>query len=146
MGLDEGIKNKEILASGGVPYYPYAERAIRALGIMLRFSQWTSSKLGKVKKFPAKTAVAKKIIENARSEGRTSLLEEEGQQILKAYGIPIPKSRLAKNAEDAIKAAKSIGYPVVMKIVSPQITHKSDAGGVEINLQNPSEIKSAFRM
>ena len=144
MGLDEGIKNKEILASGGVPYYPYAERAIRALGIMLRFSQWTSSKLGKVKKFPAKTAVAKKIIENARSEGRTSLLEEEGQQILKAYGIPIPKSRLAKNAEDAIKAAKSIGYPVVMKIVSPQITHKSDAGGVEINLQNPSEIKSAF--
>ena len=94
-----------------------------------------NSKLGKVKKFPAKTAVAKKIIENARSEGRTSLLEEEGQQILKAYGIPIPKSRLAKNAEDAIKAAKSIGYPVVMKIVSPQITHKSDAGGVEINLQ-----------
>ena len=70
MGLDEGIKNKEILASGGVPYYPYAERAIRALGIMLRFSQWTSSKLGKVKKFPAKTAVAKKIIENARNEGR----------------------------------------------------------------------------
>ena len=99
-----------------MPYYPYAERAIRALGIMLRFSQWTSSKLGKVKKFPAKTAVAKKIIENARSEGRTSLLEEEGQQILKAYGIPIPKSRLAKNAEDAIKAAKSIGYPIIISL------------------------------
>jgi 4-hydroxybutyryl-CoA synthetase (ADP-forming) len=80
-----------------------------------------------------------------KQEGRTNLLEEEGIEILNAYGFPLPKSILAKSEDDAIEAANKIGYPVVMKIASPQIVHKSDAGGVKVNLTNDEEIRNSFK-
>lgn len=144
MGLDEGVKNREILAEGGVPFYTYAEGAIRALHAMIRFSSWLSRPESPVKKFKVNRARAQRIIDAARKEKRSSLLEEEGQEILKAYGFPLPKSALAGTPEEAVRAAKKIGYPVVMKIVSPQITHKSDAGGVRVNLANDREVRAAF--
>ena len=145
MGLDEGVTNREILADGGVPYYTYAEGAIRTLRAMLTFSNWISQPPGKITKFKVNKAKAKKIFDKVKKEKRPNLLEEEGQEVLRAYGLPLPKSTLAKNESEAVKAAKKIGYPVVMKIASPQIIHKSDAGGVKVNLTNESEIKSAFK-
>ena len=64
---------------------------------------------------------------------------------MKAYGLPLPSSALATSEAEAVKIAKKIGYPVVMKIASPQIIHKSDAGGVKVNLTNDAEIKAAFK-
>ncbi len=145
MGLDEGITNRDILAKGGIPYYTYAEGAIRTLTAMLRFSDWISSSPGKISKFKVNKAAVKKIFDNVKKEGRPNLLEEEGQEVLRAYGFPMPKSKLAKNENDAVKIAKKIGYPVVMKIASPQIIHKSDAGGVKVNLTNDKDVKSAFK-
>jgi 4-hydroxybutyryl-CoA synthetase (ADP-forming) len=144
MGLDEGITNRKILAEGGIPYYTYAEGAIRTLTAMLRFVKWISSPPGKISKFKVNKAAAKKIIDKVKKDGRPNLLEEEGQEVLRAYGFPLPKSTLAKTENDAVKIAKKIGYPVVMKIASPQIIHKSDAGGVKVNLTNDKEVKSAF--
>ena len=144
MGLDEGITNRKILAEGGIPYYTYAEGAIRTLTAMLRFTKWISSPPGKISKFKVNKATAKKIFDKVKKDGRPNLLEEEGQEVLRAYGFPLPKSTLAKTENDAVKIAKKIGYPVVMKIVSPQIIHKSDAGGVKVNLTNDNEVKSAF--
>jgi len=146
MGLDEGITNREILATGDVPYYTYAEGSIRALAAMLKFSNWTKAPEGKIPKFKVDKLKAKKIFDKVKKEKRPNLLEEEGQEVLKAYGLPLPKSALAKTEADAIKIAKQIGYPVVMKIASPQIIHKSDAGGVKVNLTNDSEIKEAFKI
>ncbi|MBI5859744.1 MAG: acetate--CoA ligase family protein, partial [Nitrosarchaeum sp.] len=145
MGLDEGITNREILAAGDVPYYTYAEGAIRALAAMLKFSNWIKTPEGKIPKFKVDKLKAKKIFDKVKKEKRPNLLEEEGQEVLKAYGLPLPKSALAKTESDAIRIAKQIGYPVVMKIASPQIIHKSDAGGVKVNLTNDSEIKEAFK-
>lgn len=145
MGLDEGILNREILAEGGVPYYTYAEGAIRTLRAMLAFSNWISHPPGRNIKFKVNKTKARKIIDKVKKEGRSNLLEEEGQEILRAYGLPLPKSILAKNEKESIKAAKKIGYPVVMKIVSPQIIHKSDAGGVKVGLANDTEVKNAFK-
>ena len=144
MGLDEGITNRKILAEGGIPYYTYAEGAIRTLTAMLRYTKWISSPPGKISKFKVNKAAAKKIIDKVKKDGRPNLLEEEGQEVLRAYGFPLPKSTLAKTENDAVKIAKKIGYPVVMKIASPQIIHKSDAGGVKVNLTNDNEVKSAF--
>ncbi len=144
MGLDEGIKNREILAAGGVPYYNYAEGAIRALDAMLRFSRWIKTPVGIVKGFRVDKARAERIIAGAKQEGRQNLLEEEGQEILRAYGMPLPKSTLATDAAGAVRAARKIGYPVVMKIASPQIVHKSDAGGVRVNLANDREVRDAY--
>ena len=145
MGLDEGITNREILADGDVPYYTYAEGAIRTLAAMIKFSNWIKAPAGTITKFKVNKAKAKKIFDKVKKEKRPNLLEEEGQDVLKAYGLPLPKSGLAKTETDAIKLAKKIGYPVVMKIASPQIIHKSDAGGVKVNLTNEKEIKEAFK-
>lgn len=145
MGLDEGIQNRKILSDGGVPFYTYAEGAIRTLATMLRYANWIKSTSGTIKKFKVNKAKAKKVFDKVKKEKRPNLLEEEGQEVLRAYGFPLPKSELAKNENEAVKIAKKIGYPVVMKIASPQIIHKSDAGGVKVNLTNENEVKAAFK-
>ncbi len=144
MGLDEGIKNREILAEGDVPYYTYAEGAIRTLNAMLKFVDWIKTPQGNISKFKVDKKKIQKIFDNVKKERRTSLLEEEGIQILRTYGFSLPKSILAKTESDAVKAAKKIHFPVVMKIASPQIIHKSDAGGVKVGLKNDKEVLSAF--
>ncbi len=145
MGLDEGIQNRKILSEGGVPFYTYAEGAIRTLNAMLRFANWIQSTPGKIAKLKVDKAKAKRVFDKVKRDGRPNLLEEEGQEILRAYGFPLPKSSLAKYENEAAKIAKKIGYPVVMKIASPQIIHKSDAGGVKVNLTNDNEVKTAFK-
>jgi acyl-CoA synthetase (NDP forming) len=85
-----------------------------------------------------------KIIHSALSSGRNFLLEPESKEIVGYYGMPVTRFKVAKSVEESVKFAGEIGYPVVMKIVSPDILHKSDAGAVEINLKNSEEVKAAF--
>jgi acetate---CoA ligase (ADP-forming) subunit beta len=80
----------------------------------------------------------------AKSEGRTVLTEIESKQVLKAAGVPVAEAVLATDAEEAAKAAKKLGFPVVMKIASPDITHKSDVGGVKVGLESKKEVREAF--
>ena len=145
MGLDEGITNREILAAGDVPYYTYAEGSIRALKAMLRFVDWVKSPDGNVTKFEVDKDKVQSIFDKVKSEGRTNLLEDEGRDILDAYGFPLPQSVVATTEEEAVAAANKIGYPIVMKISSPQIVHKSDAGGVKVNLTNDDETRDGFK-
>jgi acyl-CoA synthetase (NDP forming) len=86
-----------------------------------------------------------KIISQAKKEGRKALLETEAKTICAEYGIPVTKFNLAKNEKEAATQADQIGYPVVLKIVSPNIIHKSDAGGVIVNLKTPEEVINAFK-
>jgi len=146
MGLDEGITNREILANGDVPYYTYAEGSIRALKAMLRFADWIKTPEGNISEFDVDKAKVSKVFDKVKEEGRTNLLEEEGLEILSAYGFPLPKSILAKTEDEAVEAANKIGYPTVMKIASPQIVHKSDAGGVKVNLSSDKEVRDAFKV
>jgi acetyl-CoA synthetase (ADP-forming) len=85
-----------------------------------------------------------RVFEAARSKNR-HVLGLEAFDILKAYGIPVVKTAFAKTAEGAISAAEEIGYPLVMKVVSPQISHKSDIGGIRLSLQNAAEVKAAYQ-
>jgi len=84
------------------------------------------------------------IISQARREGRKALLETEAKAICMEYAIPVTAFKLAKNEEEAVRFAGQIGFPVVLKIVSPGIIHKSDAGGVKVNLKNSAEVRSAY--
>lgn len=84
------------------------------------------------------------VIDRAKSEGRTVLTEIESKQILGEAGIPTTGARLATSADEAVKAAKELGYPVVLKIVSPDVTHKSDVGGVRLGLDSPETVTAAF--
>jgi acyl-CoA synthetase (NDP forming) len=85
-----------------------------------------------------------KIIAQAQKEGRKALLETEAKTICMEYAIPITKFKLAKNEKEATEDAEELGYPVVLKIVSPDIIHKSDAGGVIVNLKNKTEVQNAY--
>lgn len=88
--------------------------------------------------------LAVEIIKAAREAERQTLgLESFG--ILKAYGIPVVQTAFAKTEEEAVKAAEEIGYPLVMKVVSLQISHKSDVGGIRLSLQNGDEVRAAYR-
>lgn len=87
---------------------------------------------------------AKKIFKTALDEGRTFVLENEAKDIMKAYGIPIPAYDTAVTADEAVEKSKAIGYPVVLKILSKDVLHKSDAGGVKINLKSDDEVRKAF--
>jgi acyl-CoA synthetase (NDP forming) len=84
------------------------------------------------------------IIDKARTEGRTILSEVEAKQILEEAGIKTAGARLAVTREEAVQVAQELGFPVVLKVVSPQITHKSDVGGVKLNLGSPEEVGAAF--
>lgn len=86
-----------------------------------------------------------KIIAQARSENRKALLESEAKTICVEYGISVPKFQLATNEKEAAKIAQETGYPIVMKIVSPEIIHKSDAGGVKVNLKSQADVSEAFK-
>ncbi|MFW9786813.1 MAG: acetate--CoA ligase family protein [Candidatus Thorarchaeota archaeon] len=87
---------------------------------------------------------AQKIFRTARDEGRTFVLEHEAKDIMKTYGIPIPAYETASTPDEAVEKSKSIGFPVVLKILSKDILHKSDAGGVKLNLKNEDEVRRAF--
>ncbi len=146
MGLAEGMENKRIMAEGGIPHYMYVELAIRALKKMYDYRRWLEEPNDTIEPLnDIDREKVREIIDNARKEGRNHLLEEEGYEVLRAYGFPIPVSRLAINEDEAVRAANLIGYPVVLKIVSPDIIHKSDAGGVKVNIMSDEEVRDAFR-
>ncbi|MBS7608138.1 MAG: acetate--CoA ligase family protein [Candidatus Bathyarchaeia archaeon] len=88
---------------------------------------------------------ASQIIANALKEGRRNLYETEAKTICMEYGIPVTKFKLAKSEGEAVKIAEEIGFPVVLKIVSPDIIHKSDVGGVMLNLKNAKEVRAAYK-
>jgi 4-hydroxybutyrate---CoA ligase (ADP-forming) len=147
MGLAEGMENRRIMSEGGIPYYLYSEPAIRTLKAMYEFKKWVdeASNKGTTLQFAKDTAKVKSIFDNVRKNGRSNLLEEEGYEVLEAYGFPTPKSILCTTEQECMDAVKQIGYPVVMKIVSPDIIHKSDAGGVKVGIKTDDELRNSFR-
>jgi 4-hydroxybutyryl-CoA synthetase (ADP-forming) len=145
MGLAEGTENKKILSEGGIPHFMFAEPAIKALYGMYSYRDWIASPRSVLREFGVDKERVKSILDKIKLEGRKNALEEEGYGVLSSYGFSTPKSILGTTEEECAKAANQIGYPIVMKIVSPDIIHKSDAGGVKVGLKNEKEIRSAFR-
>ena len=134
-----------ILKDGNVPCFPTPDRAVRALSILRRYTIRSEAQEDPLN-VPAVTGrdKAKAIIEKAKAEGRDSLTESEGKEIFAAYGVPTPGEATVNSADEAAAACDKIGYPVVMKIVSPDIKHKTDVGGVVVGVKNADEAKAAY--
>ncbi|MFX0149733.1 MAG: acetate--CoA ligase family protein [Candidatus Hodarchaeota archaeon] len=134
--------------SRGVPIFPDVYEAVSCLGAM--YSNYRNRTFGEDMPHPEMPDVLidsqalQNVIDKVRKEGRRFLLVHEAMQVCDAAGIPMPKSYIAKNIREAIQFAEKIGYPVVMKIVSKDIIHKSDAGGVALNLENREEVIDAY--
>lgn len=135
----------EILRAGKIPCYPTPDRAVRALSILRKYTI-KSEERHEAMEVPDVSGrkEAKAVIDAAVAEGRKSLTESEGKRIFAAYGIPVPGEANVRTAEEAVAACDRIGYPVVMKIVSADIMHKTDVGGVAVGVKDAAEAAKAF--
>ncbi len=146
MAVTDARPAVEILETANIPNYSFPERAARALAAMARYCEWVHRPRTEFRIFrDVQIEQARGIIARAQREGRSVLLEPEAHDLLRAYGFPMLKYRLAKTEEEALLAAREIGYPVVLKIVSPDIVHKFDVGGVKLNIQNDTELREGYR-
>ncbi|WP_048111498.1 acetate--CoA ligase family protein [Candidatus Methanoplasma termitum] len=133
-----------ILRENRVPSYPSPDRAVRALSFLRRVQTGYTKKEDTILPETSGRWRVIELLDIAKKEFRSSLSEDEGKSILSAYGIPVPKEALAVSPYDAVTAAESIGYPVVMKIMSPDIHHKTDIGGVIVNVKTADDVREAF--
>jgi acetyl-CoA synthetase (ADP-forming) len=90
-------------------------------------------------------AEVRQVVEQARTEGRCKLLEHEALKLCELYGLPVPGYGLARSEEEVVELAERVGYPVVLKVVSPDISHKSDVGGVILGVRSAEEVRSSYR-
>jgi acetyltransferase len=139
--VESGIKT---LMKYGVPNYSYPEEMVSSMNAMYNYHLWINRPEKTYNKFNGLKEKAAEIFDEVKKENRDRLYELEVHDVLQAYGFTQPKSLFARTSEEAVAAAKGIGYPVVMKIISPQIVHKSDMGGVKINLNSKKEVENAF--
>jgi acetate---CoA ligase (ADP-forming) len=141
--VQAGIK---ILQSHNVPNYPFPERAAQAFRSMADYHHIRSRPDPEYEQFDVDHAAVREVFEKVRSEGRSSVGDAETRQILKALKLRLPRSEIAENPDEAIEIAHQIGYPVVLKIASPDILHKTDVGGVKVGLQNQTDVRDAFEL
>ncbi|MGC9394228.1 MAG: acetate--CoA ligase alpha subunit [Anaerolineae bacterium] len=128
----------------GVPNYPYPERAADALGAMSAYRKERDRRILGVVPIDVDQAPVRELFDRVRSEGRVTIGDAEAWEVLRAYGFTVPKTRLASSPEEAVEIAEEFGYPVVMKVASPDILHKTDVGGVKVNLRSPGDVRDAF--
>ena len=137
-------KGVEVLRSYDVPNYQVPERAVAAIAAMWQQRTWLSTPRLAVEELPADRDKVREVFAKVRADGRVTMGDSEARDVLDAYGVPLPKTGLAATAEEAVTLAESIGYPVVMKIASPDILHKSDIGGIKLNITSAGEVRDAF--
>lgn len=135
-----------ILTKNGVPNYPFPERAARAFRAMADYRQVLTRPLPEFVHFDVDRQAVRGTLRRVLSEGRSSIGDAEARSILQAYQLRIPRSELASTPDQAVEMARQIGYPVVLKIASPDILHKTDVGGVKVNLRNASDVRDAFEL
>jgi acetyltransferase len=151
MGGNSVAEGEAALNSAGIPTFPFPDTAARAFTYMWRYTY----NLRGLYQTPALTEISElsdasrkqieQIIKQARDRGRVLLTELESKQLLLLYGIPSVDTRLAVSEDDAAAIASNLGFPVVLKVLSETITHKTDVGGVKLNLQDVAAVRSAYR-
>jgi acetate---CoA ligase (ADP-forming) len=141
VGLSEGRAD---LHGVHVPAFVFPESAARALAALCRYQEWLARPANEPVAFDVDRACAESVIARARSDGRVHLEQSEALELCAAYGIPVAGARVAQSANEAASAASALGFPVVMKVVSPDIIHKSDVGGVVLGIDDEAGARAAY--
>jgi acetyltransferase len=143
-----GEKSEEAmrwLVENGIPAYPAPDTAVNSIAALREYARIRESA---IEKEPPKVKYdlkkARDVILRARMDKRRTLTEIESKEVFSAFNLPVTKTYLSTTPDEAVELAAKIGYPVVMKIVSPDILHKSDAGGVKVNIKSEQEVREAF--
>ena len=151
MGGAEVAAGVDILNHAGIPTFPYPDTAAKIFHYMWQYSYnlqglyETPTLPGDVNGHAAGASEAAGILEQVRKSGRTILTEVESKRLMSAYGIPVVPTEVATTAEGAVELAEKFGYPAVLKLYSETITHKTDVGGVRLNLCDADAVRAAFQ-
>ena len=146
VGGEKSAEAMRWLVENGVPAFGAPDVAVNTMAALREYARMREMVADNSQvEIKADRAAALKIIANARTEGRGSLTEIEAKQVFTLYGLPVTATVLAHNEDEAAALANKVGYPVVMKIVSPEILHKSDAGGVKVNIKDEAAVRDAYR-
>ncbi len=146
VGGSECVAAGELFNEQSIPMFDDPAKTMSAFGALRQAAQFEDSCSGDPDPFKdVDSKRAREIIAAARKEGRSALTEPEAKAVFTAYGLPVAPGRVARTEDEACALAKEIGYPVVMKIVSPEILHKSDAGGVKVNVKTETDVRTAFK-
>lgn len=146
MGGADILPGRRELAASGLPNYESPERAVGALKAMYHYGVWKKRPERLVTRFPVNRRRVERIITRRQRTNRLQLGEVKSKDILRAYGFHTKKGRLASSVEEAAEIARFIGFPVAMKVVSPNIIHKTDLGGVKLNLASVQEVEDAYEL
>jgi acetyltransferase len=125
--------------------YHFPESAVRALAAMERYRQWREQPVGEVKQYEVDRAAAEALLEDVRRQGRSQLTMNEGLRLVETYGIPVVRSVVAKNYAELEERARGFHFPAALKAIAPDIVHKTEAGGVALDLRTPGELSDAAR-
>ncbi|HLN90148.1 MAG TPA: GNAT family N-acetyltransferase [Candidatus Binatia bacterium] len=150
MGYGAVQEANSILNTNHIPTYSTPEQAVRTYMYMYNYQLNIDLLYETPEELPVDAAPPKRpimaIFRNAAFEDREILTEDEAKKVLKYYNFPVVKTAVANNVDEAVAYAQDMGFPVVLKILSPQIIHKSDAGGVILNVDTPSQVREAFEV
>ena len=146
MGGTDVMPGRDELVAANLPDYPSPERAAAALKAMVDYAAWRRRPPRIVARFPVNKRRVERVITRQLRTGRMYMGEAKAKEILRAYDFIVPEGRLVSSVEEAMEVAPRIGYPLAMKIVSPEIVHKSDVGGVKLNLNSPQDVADAYEL
>jgi acetate---CoA ligase (ADP-forming) len=144
LGLTDITPAVEVLESNNIPHYIFPESAVRALAAMDEHQRWIDRPRTQMKHYDIDIGKAREIISKAKRAGLTNLPQDDALKILDVYGLPVIKTESASSKTEAVAAAKKIGFPVAMKIVSPDVIHKIDVGGVKLDLNSEADVSGAY--
>jgi acetyl coenzyme A synthetase (ADP forming)-like protein len=139
--VEQGLR---VLRQGNIPQYDSPESAVATLKVMVDYVRWRNRPKRVVRLFPVNRRKVESIVERHLRQGILDIGEAESKEMLEAYGFATPKGSIATTADQAANIAEQLGYPVVLKIWSPDILHKSDVGGVKVGIKSEQEVKDAF--
>jgi acetyltransferase len=146
VGGERSDEAMQWLVENGIPAYNDPDLAVKAMGTLREYAHLQDLKNEPISNnYHIDKEAALKIIESVRAENRNGLTENESKAIFKAYGLPVVETAVVKSEEEAVEKAGAFGYPIVMKIVSPDILHKSDAGGVKVDIKDEAGVREAYK-
>jgi acetyl coenzyme A synthetase (ADP forming)-like protein len=146
MGGEMVRQASDYLRDNGIPCYDFPEKAVKTVSAMYEYARFMKQpEYPPVRFKDVNPKKVRDILDASRKDGRVALLSNESAEVVEAYGIRSTNNRLARSAEEAAKYAGELGYPVVLKIVSPDILHKTDIGGVAMNLRSEDEVRSSYQ-
>ncbi len=144
MGGSEIEPAEKILYEAGIPNYRFPETAVRTIKAMVDYREYLDRPSDSFPRFPVDRDAVQAVLDKVTADGRFQLGEVEASEVFRHYGIPVAKTILGTNLFECIEAGREIGYPVVAKIASPQILHKTDVGGVKVGLENTDDLITAY--